>query len=209
LSISFIQITDHHLTESDSEYLRGFSTRYAFRAVLRHIAQNTKINVDFIVSTGDIVEHPTGTAYPSFLQMVNGQNTLGLAPGPVLVSVEGLVNLPMYLIPGNHDDRSNFFKFLFPRNGSMSLMNVAFIHQGIQFVCLDFGPSAKATAHPETLNFLAQSLDNPLPSILLMHHQIVGIGIHWLDDWLANEIQQFWEIVSGKNILGIFCGHLH
>jgi 3',5'-cyclic-AMP phosphodiesterase len=209
MNFSFIQITDHHLTESDTVLLDGFSTRHAFRSVLKHIAQNAETNVDFIVSTGDIVENPTETAYQSFLQMVNAKNTSAKIPGPVLVSTEGLLNLPMYLLPGNHDDRNNFFKYLFPKSLSAHLMNVAFVHKGIQFICLDLGPHSKATAHSETLDFLSQSLNVNLPSIILMHHQLIKIGSRWLDEFIADDIHKFWDILSGHNVLGIFCGHIH
>jgi Icc protein len=209
MDFSFIQITDHHLTESDAELLDGFSTRHAFRKVLNHIAGNRQRHVDFIVSTGDIVENPTEIAYQSFLQMVNAGNSSAEMPGPILISAEGLLNMPMYLLPGNHDDRSNFFKHLFPKSPPVSLMNTAFIYKGIQFICLDVGPHSKATAHSETLNFLAQALNVNVPSIIFMHHQLIEIGSRWLDDFIADEIHKFWEIVTGQNILGIFCGHIH
>lgn len=209
MNFSFIQITDHHLTESDAELLDGFSTRHAFRSVLKHIAQNGGAHVDFIVSTGDIVENPTETAYQSFLQLVNARNLSAEMPGPILISIEGLLDMPMYLLPGNHDDRSNFFKHLFPKSLPAPLMNTAFIYEGIQFICLDVGPHSKATAHSETLNFLAQSLNVNLPSIIFMHHQLIEIGSRWLDDFIADEIHKFWEIVIGQNVLGIFCGHIH
>lgn len=209
MDFSFIQITDHHLTESDAELLDGFSTRYAFRAVLKHIAENREAHADFIVSTGDIVENPTEIAYQSFLQMMNAGNLPVEMPGPVLISAEGLLDMPMYLLPGNHDDRSNFFKHLFPKSFPAPLMNAAFVYKGIQFICLDLGPGSKAVVHPETLSFLAASLEVNLPSIIFMHHQLIAIGSRWLDDFIADDIHKFWEIVTGRNILGIFCGHVH
>jgi len=39
-TFSFIQITDHHLRESESLLTHGYSTVRAFQAVLRHIADN-------------------------------------------------------------------------------------------------------------------------------------------------------------------------
>lgn len=209
MNFSFIQITDHHLTESDTILLDGFSTRYAFRSVLKHIAQNTGGQVDFIVSTGDIVENPTEFSYQSFLQMINARNIDAEVPGPVLISAEGLQDMPMYLLPGNHDDRNNFFKYLFPKSSSTHLMNASFAHKGIQFICLDFGPHSKATAHSETLDFLSQSLNVNSSSVILMHHQLINIGSRWLDEFIADDIHKFWDILSGHHVLGIFCGHIH
>jgi hypothetical protein len=47
MDFSFVQITDHHLTESESELLQGFSPGHAFRMVLRHIAQNVGEQADY------------------------------------------------------------------------------------------------------------------------------------------------------------------
>ena len=209
MNFSFIQITDHHLTGSDTELLNGFSTRHAFRSVFKHIAKNVGVNVDFVVSTGDIVDDPTELSYLSFLQMINTRNVSAKMPGPLLISAEGLQDLPMYVLPGNHDDRNNFFKVLFPKSLSAHLMNATFTHKGIQFICLDFGPHSKAIAHSETLDFLSRSLDSNSPSIILMHHQLVNIGSRWLDEFMADDIHKFWDILSGHHVLGIFCGHVH
>ncbi len=209
MDFSFVQITDHHLTESDSVFLGGFSTRYAFRTVLKHIAQNTDIKPDFIISTGDIVEKPTVSAYQSFLSLVNARNIMSAMPGPIYISIERLKDFPLYLLPGNHDDRDNFFKFLYPQSSSAGLMNAVFVHKNIQFICLDFGPASKAVVHAETLDFLAMSLKADMPSIILMHYQLVELGSLWLDELLADNLQDFWDILKGHRIMGIFCGHVH
>lgn len=209
MNFSFIQITDHHLTAADSEFLRGFSTRHALRTVLRHIAQNTEGQVDFIVSTGDLVDTPSEASYQASLELLGVQNNSAEIPGPLYISTEGLQNLPMFVLPGNHDDRRNFYKYLFPQSRSTSIMNTAFIHKGIQFICLDWGPHSKATAHPEMLEFLAHKIKTDMPSIIMMHHQLVKLGSKWLDDFIADGASRFWEIIAQKPVLGIFCGHVH
>jgi len=53
MAFTFIQLTDHHLTAHESVLMRGFSTNYAFSAVIRHIAAHAaEIAPAFIVSTG-------------------------------------------------------------------------------------------------------------------------------------------------------------
>lgn len=141
--------------------------------------------------------------------MLSARNTSSEIPGPLFISAEGLYEFPMYLLPGNHDDRNNFFKCLFPKSLPAPLMNVTFSHKGIQFICLDWGPHSKATAHLEMLDFLARSLETDAPSVILMHHHLVTIGSRWLDDFIADDIARFWEIATGHNVLGIFCGHVH
>ncbi|CAG0937454.1 3',5'-cyclic adenosine monophosphate phosphodiesterase CpdA [Thermoflexales bacterium] len=209
MNFSFIHITDHHLTESETALLDGFSPNYAFRKVMRHLAAQIGNQADFIISTGDVVEQSSPAAYEAFKQLLNVQATSAPAPGPLLISLEGLHQFPLYLLPGNHDDRSHFYQCLFPKGPMLPLMNAAFIHKGIQFICLDWGPHSKAVVHQETLNFLARSLETDLPAILLMHHQLVPMGSRWLDSFLADNLDQFWQIVSGRQVLGILCGHVH
>jgi len=209
MNFSFIQTTDHHVTASETELLKGFSTRHAFRTVLRHIAQHVGEHADFIISTGDLVDHPSKITYQAFLNMLNARNPSSEIPGPLFISAEGFQEFPMYLLPGNHDDRSNFFKYLFPKSSPISLINASFTHKGVQFICLDWGPNTKAVAHPEMLDFLAQALGTDLPSIIVMHHQVVKIGSRWLDDFIADDVSRFWKIVTGRKVLGIFSGHVH
>jgi Icc protein len=209
MSFSFIQITDHHLPESGAELIRGFSPVHAFRAVIRHIARNGAAQADFIVSTGDLVETPTLTAYQHLAWMLNANSLSVPAPGPISAVLEGLPEMPFYCLPGNHDDREHFYQGLFPGKPAQALMNATFNHKGVQFICLDWGPATKAVAHRETLEFLSRSLETDLPSILLMHHHMAPVGSHWLDEFIADEAGRFWEATRGRNILGIFCGHVH
>jgi 3',5'-cyclic AMP phosphodiesterase CpdA len=107
MNFSFIQITDHHLVESETALISGFLPAYAFRAVMRHIAQNVGNHADFLISTGDLVERPSEGAYRMLRQMLQMRNGMCETPGPLLISMEGLQDFPMYLLPGNDDDRSN------------------------------------------------------------------------------------------------------
>ena len=209
MNFSFVQITDHHLTASDTEFVRGFSTRHALRAVLRHIAQNVGQHADFIISTGDLVDRPSDITYRAFLEFLDVRDTFSEAPGPLFISVEGLQEVPVYLLPGNHDDRDQFFKCLFPKSASMTRMNAKFNHNGVQFICLDWGPEVKAVAYAEMLDFLARSLETDMPSIIVTHHHVTKIGSRWLDAFIADEVGRFWEVVKDHHVLGIFSGHVH
>jgi 3',5'-cyclic-AMP phosphodiesterase len=143
------------------------------------------------------------------MELVNAPNTGSKPPGPLSISMYGLKNMPVYLLPGNHDDREHFFKCLFPNSPPQALMNGTFMHKGMQFICLDWGPNPKASASPEMLRFLAQALETGFPTLIIMHHTPVPIGCRWLDAFIADDLSGFWEIVTGRNISGIFCGHVH
>jgi Icc protein len=209
ISFSFVHVTDHHLGESETALTRGFAPAYAFRTVLRHIAATVASQADFIVSTGDLVEPASSAAYETARAMLNVNGADGRVPGPLYVTIEGLHRYPMYFLPGNHDDRTGFIRYLFPRTAPLDLVNATFVHKGVQFICLDWGPEAKAVASPAMLDFLARTLRGCSPSIIFMHHQPVPIGSRWLDEFIADDVARFWDVVRGQDVLGVFCGHAH
>jgi len=208
MSFSFIQITDHHLRESETLLTRGYSTAHAFRAVLRHIAQNWADRIDFIVSTGDLVDGGTDAEYQHVRQML-GITAASHAPGPQRVTIEGLREMPMCFLPGNHDSRAVFYRNMFSSDEPRDFMNVAFTHKDVQFVCLDWGGENKAIVYPEMLAQLSRARESNAPTIIWMHHAITPIGIPRIDSFLPNDLGAFQKAIRNKNILGIFHGHFH
>ena len=91
--------------------------------------------------------------------------------------------------------------------------SITFVHKGIQFIFMDWGSESKAFFFPETREFLAKSLQSDMPSVIVCHQHVKPIGSHWLDSFIADEIDQFWEIITQpgiqEKILGILCGHAH
>jgi 3',5'-cyclic AMP phosphodiesterase CpdA len=208
---SFIQITDHHLMESDGQTRLGFTPDRSLRAVFRHIAAGAGQQADFILSSGDLVEPPTDATYSYALQLLGTKPAA--APGPLRINIEGLHDFPMYVLPGNHDERAFFFRHLFPESAGADLFNYTFEHKGVRFICTDWGEAPKAVFFPQTRAFLAEAVRSDQPLVILTHHHVTPVGSRWLDDFIADEIGQFWEIVSApgvkERVLGILSGHVH
>lgn len=209
MSFSFAQITDHHLTESEDGLLRGFSTWRSYRAVLRHIADHVAERIDFIVSMGDLVDPAPDSSYQKVLAALGADPAGARAPGPLRVSAEGLSGMPMYFLPGNHDDLGAMMRVLFPASPAMERMNVTFEHDGVRFICLDWGREADARSTPELYEFVNDNLAGGAPSVILTHHPVAPVGVQWLDNFLAPGLDRFWSAVRGKNVLGILAGHVH
>jgi Icc protein len=209
MPFTFIQITDHHLRESEAALLHGYAPAYALRAVLDHIARHDAGQAAFLLSTGDLVETPTAACYQTFQTVCHLQPTPAPPPGPLRVTLAGGQAYPLYVLPGNHDDRAQFYRSLFPAAPPAARLHAMFAHQGVQFVCLDWGPGAQAVADPSLLAFLAAALRDDRPTVLLMHHHLVPLGSRWLDGLLAANRDRFWATVRGRNVLGILCGHAH
>jgi Icc protein len=158
------------------------------------------------------VEPAVEAAYTCAVQLL-GLSSSAALPGPQRLNVEGLQDYPMYFLPGNHDDREMFTRFLFPASRPLDLYNFAFEHKGIQFILMDWGPESKAVLLPETRTFLSQALKSDLPSVIFCHQHVKKIGSRWLDSFLADELEEFWSILTypgvKEKVLGILCGHVH
>jgi hypothetical protein len=117
----------------------------------------------------------------------------------------------MYFLPGNHDERALMTKYLFSESKAPKLYNFTFEHKGVQFVFMDWGPESKAHLFPETKEFLAQALSSDLPSVIVCHQHVKKIGSRWLDNFLADNLAEFWDVVlpNKEKVLGILCGHVH
>ena len=211
-NFSFIQITDHHLLESEGQIREGFVPGHALRMVMRHIAGHVANKADFIISTGDLVEPELDSHYRCAVRLL-GVSSPAALPGPQYINVEGLSNYPMYFLPGNHDDRTLMTRYFFPDSKAPGLYNLTFEHKGVQFFLMDWGTESKACFLPETREFLKQALRTDLPVVLICHQHVKPIGSRWLDSFIADEIDDFWEIVTApgirEKILGILCGHAH
>jgi len=211
-SFSFVQITDHHLLETEDAIREGFCPGYALRKVMRHIAENVADKADFIISTGDLVEPCTDETYQSAVKLL-GVNSSAALPGPQKINIESLKEYPMYFLPGNHDDRELMTRYLFPDSKAPTLYNFTFEHKGVQFIFMDWGPESKAYLFPETGKFLTKALLSGLPSVLVCHQHVHKIGSRWLDNFLADNLSEFWNILTDpqvkSKVLAILCGHVH
>jgi len=211
MAFSFVQITDHHIMATEAMLSRGFSPSHALRATIRHIAAHHG-GVDFIVSTGDLVDRGIAEEYATF-RAILGLRETSAAPGPQRASGEGLRDMPMYFLPGNHDPRAAFFAAMFPADGAPPAMNTAFIHKGVQFVCVDWGAANKAATTPAMLDHLAGCLAAPLagamPTIVLSHHNVTPVGLPRLDALAADDAHRFADILRTGRVLAVLHGHTH
>jgi 3',5'-cyclic AMP phosphodiesterase CpdA len=208
MAFRFVQITDHHIMATEAMLSRGYSPSHALRAVLRHIARHHG-DVDFIVSTGDLVDKGLDEEYRTFRTMLGLRNT-SAAPGPQLASGEGLRDVPFYFLPGNHDPREVFFRSMFPVEvPAPEAMNVAFEHKGVRFVCVDWGAANKAVTTDGMLAHLAACLADGMPAVVLSHHNVGPVGMARLDGLAADDAGRFADVLAGGRVLAVLHGHTH
>jgi Icc protein len=84
-TLRIAQITDIHLTEHDGDALQGVDTGESLRQVLTAIGALSP-RPSLIIASGDLVQTANSNSYNR------------------LKSIFCDINIPVYVLPGNHDD---------------------------------------------------------------------------------------------------------
>jgi 3',5'-cyclic AMP phosphodiesterase CpdA len=192
-----VQITDTHIVQ------RG-TLLYGMADTARHLAEAvTQINAmrprpDLVLHTGDLVEHPGPRTYSHFRDLI--------AP----------LQVPVYLMPGNHDDPAIMAEFfgdsdMFPGEGP----HYQYVIEGPDFRTLmlnsHFDNSELPFFGPRRLQWLEYELESSdQPTLIAIHHPPMWTGIGFIDmvgrEWFEN----IGEIVAQHpQVFKIICGHGH
>jgi Icc protein len=127
------------------------------------------------------------------------------------------LNMPVYLMPGNHDDRAQL-RASFPRHaylGASGFVQFSVAVGGLQLVALDtvVPGSSHGSLCAERLQWLANTLDQhrDRPVVIAMHHPPFTTLIGHMDDigllQGASELEAL--VAQHPNVERIVCGHLH
>ncbi|PKU25033.1 phosphodiesterase [Telmatospirillum siberiense] len=191
------QISDTHIKTPGRLAYGQVDTSTALTACLAHLArQDTQ--PDLVLFTGDLADFGTPDEYAHFKQL--------LAP----------LGLPVYLLPGNHDDREAM-RAAWPdapwarRPGRL---HSVIENWPIRIICLDTLRPGSGGGHldPEDLAWLDSTLaEKPgQPTIVAMHHPPFLCGVTHMDAISLDNAPDFAAVVARHpHIQRILCGHLH
>jgi 3',5'-cyclic-AMP phosphodiesterase len=188
------QITDIHLgfdPGNPAEF-----NRKRLDQVLRHIADGPN-KPDLLLATGDLVDLGDIDSYRRL------ENALSMC------------RFPVYMCLGNHDNRNNFITQFPDVLVADGFVQYAIELDGLRLLMLDtleegrHGGAFCAVRADWLRKELSQ--DQSTPTIIVMHHPPVEVGIDWMntdpnEPWVSN----FSDAIAGaSNIKGILCGHVH
>ncbi len=191
------QISDTHIKgEGVLAYGRFDTSAFLARAVEHILRLDTR--PDVVLATGDLVDAGTPDEYARLRHL--------LAPLP----------MPVYLIPGNHDDRDALRaafadRAWMPREGFIQYV----IDDGpLRLVAIDTlvpgSPGGRVDA--ERLRWLdARLADAPSkPTVIFMHHPPFLTAIDFMDEIGLDGADAMAEVVRRHpQIERVVCGHLH
>jgi Icc protein len=186
-----LQFTDPHLYADRQGRLRGVETLAALHKVIEH-AQANHWPCDGILATGDLVQDDPG-GYATFREVFDS------------------LGVPIYCIPGNHDDLPAMRAALTaaPYQMGGTIRNGAW-----QVVLLDSCIDGEAGGHlsATSLDALDRALTagRDLHALVCLHHQPIPMGSRWLDQvGLANGPDFLATLDRHRNVRGVLWGHVH
>ena len=221
---SFIQISDHHIMATADSLWRGFCTAYSFVKVMEHIAEHHAAEIDFIVSTGDITFHGTAEEYACFARRaalrdrahvahpppgVHASQPRAAGPHQRTLGMPGLEGVPIYLIPGNHDEPAAMARTLYSGAAPESF-DYAFTHKGVRFICIDSGRAWQAPLAEAALKVVRENLSETAPAVVLTHiNPELVPGLPWIAPITPENVAALWDLFEDRNVLAFLYGHIH
>jgi len=191
--VKLLQISDTHLHAAADSRMRGVTTYATFLAVLEQAQRDRRWPVDAILATGDIVQDESRAGYERF--------RAALEP----------LGVPVYCIPGNHDDPALMGEILmsgaFQLGGELRQRSWSVVLLSTFLAGEDAGGLG-----PARLQGLRQALAAHAGQHILvaMHHHPLPMGSTWLDGVALRDAQAFWQIIDAHpEVRGVVCGHVH
>ncbi|MBX3708155.1 MAG: 3',5'-cyclic-AMP phosphodiesterase [Gammaproteobacteria bacterium] len=190
--LRIIQISDTHLFSDKDKALLGVQTQKSFKAVLDLLRQRAE-PVDFIIHSGDLSQDYSESAYIRIAEMFEE------------------FNVPVYCVPGNHDD-PKIMSAVYPRGLVSGDRHI--VKKNWQIILLDSHKSGAVEGYLShlQLSYLQHCL-HTYPkhhAIILFHHHPLPVGSHWLDNLGLTNADDFWQIISKfSNVNTVLFGHVH
>lgn len=187
-----IQITDCHLGPLSDPSLLGLNTDQSLTDVLQLVAEEQP-GFDAIVCTGDIASDAHEECYGRFVDAVREQFTA-----------------PLGWLPGNHDSAvvmAGLEHEFVPESRVMILGEWLLI-------LLDSAVPGEVYGHlaESELEFLEHTLAShgSRPTLILLHHQAVPVGSHWIDQYTLRNAAEFFALIDRHpHVKAVSWGHVH
>jgi len=188
-----LQLTDTHLYASTDSHMRGVNTYDTFVAVLERAQRGKRWPPDAVLVTGDIVQDESRVGYERFRNI--------LEP----------LGLPVYAIPGNHDDPNLLADVL--RGGRFNVGGDArFDAWSLIFLSTFLTGEDAGGLGEKRLHGLGASLTahRDRHVLVVMHHHPLPVGSVWLDSVGLRDANAFLAVLDAyTHVRGVLCGHVH
>ncbi|MBX9691986.1 MAG: metallophosphoesterase [Cyanobacteria bacterium] len=193
IPITLLQLTDTHIYADDSRFMRGVNTFQTLSDVVE-LAKASEKDTDLVVLTGDLSQDETLQSYDRLAGLVS------------------TLEVPIYFLPGNHDDRLNMassFGDYVHFNGVTSLVLGEWL---LVFLNSTIPGRVEGELSESELARLDELLINSkgFHVLLFVHHNPIEMRPDRPDPiMLLNARELFTRIESNTHVKGIVWGHVH
>jgi len=190
--IRIVQISDPHIYASKEKTLLGVNTYESFSAVL-DLVKTDNTPPDLILLTGDLAQDHSELAYQLVKEAFES------------------FNIPIYYIPGNHDDIELMARIL-PSDTISSLKQI--VLPPWQFILLNSQKPHAVEGYLDDTQFaFLENCLNMYPNhhaIIVFHHQPIPVGTTWLDKLGLINADKLWETLKQyPQVHALLFGHVH
>ena len=189
-SLRVVQITDIHLLAETGATLYGVDTAIALQKVIDAIVELSPLP-DLMIATGDLAEDGSKATYNRLRDLLSG------------------VNMPVYVLAGNHDDINAMHDSLVNQN--IKFIDMARVDKWIfMFVNSQVVGESYGYISPDEMSRLKSNLElaGDTPVVVALHHTPMQI-CRRANCQLQN-VTEFNQLMSRfSNIKAVIAGHTH
>lgn len=191
------QISDTHITSPGQTLDRHYQTALHLSRAVAHLCTLPE-PPDLVFVTGDCVEGGSVPEYERFQSL--------LRP----------LSIPVYVLPGNHDDRANMLQ-VFGNQGTRQMEGyIQYVVEGwpVRLIALDTHVPGQPSGYLcwERLRWLEERLaeEPSRPTVIFQHHPPFATGIRVLDSMGLDGAEALGSIIARHpNVERILAGHVH
>ena len=199
-----IHISDTHIGPTRAHNIRG-ANAYDRAVALVEAINGLPFMPDFIVHTGDVANDPDPLAYA------------------LAAEVLSRLDAPVYFATGNHDDVAMMREALafgpltplLPDDSDKLCYRIE--NPKFDFLVADGKVSPAEGPHgfidEEQSATIIDAISGDKPTSIFLHFPLTPVGSAWIDEHLlvrnGTDFQKALVEKAGKNLRGIFSGHLH
>jgi Icc protein len=190
--VRLVQITDCHILAGAQDCLKGMNTRASFEAVCQAaMADNARL--DLILATGDLSQDASTASYQYLAQRF------------------AELHLPLFWLPGNHDDGCTMREHLC---GELIFAAKQVLIGNWLIVLLDSTIKGEAggLVSADQIDFLEASLRSHQRrhALVCLHHHALATDSEWIDRLGLQQSQTLIDALkSHDNVRAVLWGHVH
>lgn len=192
-SIKILQLSDLHLFADPRQELLGVNTSQSLDAVLAYIRKHELQQMDLMILSGDLSQDYSAGSYERLLEKFQD------------------FAVPIYWVPGNHDDGKLMHDVL---GNSYFSAQRHLIFKEWHVILLDSHVQGEVKGYLDEsqLHFMEECLQAypEHEAIVVFHHHPVSVGSAWLDRLGVVNADTFWHVAERyPKLKTVLFGHVH